>query len=224
MPQHIARPTGPGDFSGWTPHGAATAWQAWANDLQSSFVLTDLAAQRVRVTFENLPADAATVSRVSLVYLAAGDDVGSLRPVLRLSGTDDASADPIVPPTGGYLPSLASFDLAPGSVAWTVARRNALQGGADSVLAPIDPANALNLDSLRLVTDYESATVTVEDEQAARLVRIVGSARVVPVSGGAQVADVVGTPGAAQVRGTTAVRRVVGAARAVPIAGSPRDA
>lgn len=157
MPQHIALPTGPGDFSAWDPHGAATIWQAWANALQSSWAQTGVLGGKARVAFEPLPADAATVSRVSIVLLAAGDDHGMMRAVPRLAGADDVSAAAVTPPEGGYLIFIASFDTAPGGLPWTVARRNALQAGVDCVLAPDDLFSPLNVDSVRLATDYEPA-------------------------------------------------------------------
>lgn len=153
--QHVALPTGPGSFSEWTPVGAATAWEAWANDLQSSWALTTGAAQRALVTFEPLPGDAVTVSRVTLLGLWAGDDAGSLRPVLRLAGVNDATAPPTVPFSGGYQPFQQSYALAPDGGAWTVAKRNALEAGLFSVLAPL---TELLADSLRLATDYEVAS------------------------------------------------------------------
>lgn len=221
MPQHIAKPTAPGSFSEWTPVGAATIWQAWANELQDSYVITLLGNSRALVPFEALPAEAVSVSRVSLVALVAGDGVATVRLVLRLAGTDSLGAI-LTPPEGGYTNARDDFAQAPGALAWTVARRNAIEGGAYSLTAPL--GSPLNVDSLRLVTDYETATATQATEAAASPVRVQGSASAAQIQGLAPVARVAGSARIAQVQGSAAVARVVGSARVHPIQGGPRGA
>lgn len=189
MPQHIALPIGAGDLSEWTVTGAATAHEATADELNSTYLQTVLAGKRVRVAFGPLPVDAATVSRVSLVFLAAGDSVGTLRPVTRLGGVDDTSASPVMPPEGGFSAYVHSFDLAPDGGAWTVAKRNALQAGVDSVLAVADPGIPLFADTFRLATDYETATSSEAPPEPVASVRFPDTRAVdVPLPGSAQVA------------------------------------
>lgn len=164
MPQHIAKPTGAGDFSQATAVGAATIWQAWADELQSTYAIQDASDKRVRVGFESLPADAATVSRVTVLGLCAGDGAGLLKLVQRLAGTDDLSAGSFAPLEGGYQLFSASFDTAPGGLPWTVARRNALQAGFDTITSA-DSGSPFNVDSVRLATEYATAVADDPDPE-----------------------------------------------------------
>lgn len=159
MPQVILSPSGAGDSSGWTAHGAATLWQALADALASSYAHGEGAGTGFRVVCDALPAEAATVSRVTVVAAIAGDDLARCQHSIRLAGVE-SHGTPVVPPDGGTVLFSASFDTAPGGLPWTVARVNALQPGLDQLDDAIS-ANGMTAESMSLAVDYEPAITTV---------------------------------------------------------------
>lgn len=133
----ILRPTGAGAFSEWASTGAATGWQATASVSESDYAAAATGGLRDRYTFEDLPADATGVTSLSVYGSCAADagGVAATRYVLRLSGTESNGAT-FEPPDGGYAVFSTAFTTAPGSLAWTAARVNALEAGPDSVSGP----------------------------------------------------------------------------------------
>jgi hypothetical protein len=144
----ILRPTGPGDLTEWAP-SAGPAWAAVAA-ADALFISAAAAGLRERVTFEALPADVTAVASVT-PHGALGSELGDplARFSLRLAGVEEAGA-PFVVPEGAYGAQSTLFATAPGGLAWTVARVNALQAGPDTVDAP---AVSVAADVLYLVVD-----------------------------------------------------------------------
>lgn len=168
MPIHTARPSGPGDLTEWDSvnvSGPALAnWQAVAALSSNQFVIAPASGRRDRYVVPNLPASAVGVSLVTVYVLLAGDDVGEVRLALRLAGVESYGTA-VVPPNGGYALYFFEFPLAPGGLAWTVARRNAIQFGPDSV--SVGAGDAPNLDEAWIETSYVDpvATALITDRQ-----------------------------------------------------------
>lgn len=168
MPIHTARPSGPGDLTEWDSvnvSGAALPnWQAVSALSPNQFVIASAAGLRDRYVVPNLPAAAVGVSLVTVYALLAGDDASEVRFALRLAGVESYGAA-VVPPGGGYALYFFEFPLAPGGLAWTVARRNAIQFGPESVTA--EAGGPPNLDEAWIETSYVDpvATALITDRQ-----------------------------------------------------------
>lgn len=152
MPVAILRPTGAGSLTEWTPIGAATNWQAVATDVLGS-IAANSAGQRDRYTFDDLPADATAVTAFAVYGDCAGDDVGGMRYTIRLSGVESNGAA-FVPPDGGYVNFSTTFATAPGALAWTVARVNAIEAGPDVVDTS---GTGYGVDEVWLYVEYTSS-------------------------------------------------------------------
>lgn len=157
MPIDVARPSGAGAFTEWTSRnvsGAPVANHAAVSSGSSNqFVEALSAGLRDRYQVPPLPGTATGVGLVTIYALVAGDDVGTVRMALRLGGVESYGSA-VVPPTGGFQLVFFEFPLAPGGLAWTVARRNAIEFGPDSVMAPDDAGNPLTLDEGWIQTSY----------------------------------------------------------------------
>jgi hypothetical protein len=151
MPIAVLRPTGAGSLAEWTP-SAGTNWEAAAAS-GGADVSASAAGTRDRYTLDNLPADASSVTSVTAWARAAGDNLGgafSMRLVLDLGGTESLG-DAFFPLDGGYTPFSHAFPTAPGALAWTVARVNALELGQDVIDTTPD---LFLVDAVWLVVDY----------------------------------------------------------------------
>jgi hypothetical protein len=155
MPIAILRPTGAGALTEWTP-SAGTNWEAVAA-AGGAWVLASAAGTRDRYALADLPADATGVASVTAYASAGGDNLGlayTMRLTIRLSGVE-SSGTAFLPPDGGYATFSHAFATAPGALAWTVARVNALELGPDVVDTTAD---SFLVDAVWLAVDYTSAT------------------------------------------------------------------
>ncbi len=154
MPVVTLRPTGAGAFTEWTP-SAGTNWEAAAAHGGAN-VAASVAGTRDRYVMDNLPAEAAGVTSVTAWASAAGDNLGgafSMRLVIGLGGTE-SNGDAFFPLDGGYTSFDHAFATAPGALAWTVARVNALELGADVVDTTSD---TFSVDAVWLLVDYTTS-------------------------------------------------------------------
>jgi hypothetical protein len=153
VPIAILRPTGAGTFTEWavSPSGSNHAAVLAAG---GAFVFASAAGSRDRYTFDLLPGTATAVTSVTAWTTATGDSASStMRLTLRLAGVEDEGAA-FVPLEGGYVPFSTAFPTAPGALAWTVARVNALEGGPDLIDTTLD---FLACDEVWLAVDYETS-------------------------------------------------------------------
>lgn len=160
MPVTILYPSGAGAFQEWTVNGGGTAQAALAA-AGGSYLVAPSAGLRVRVALDDLPGAADTITSVmAFGLLAVEDDGPTARLVLRLSGAVSLGAE-FSPLSGGYSAFSATFPLAPDGEPWTVARVNALEGGADCVT--LATGNML-FDQFWVAVDYAEATLTAPPE------------------------------------------------------------
>ena len=159
MPVAILHPTGAGALTEWTAVAAATNWQAVSSDPAAS-IAANTAGQRDRYTFDDLPAGATGINSLAVYGDCSGDDVARMRFTLDLAGVESNGAT-FVPPDGGTLNFSTSFALAPGGVAWTVTRVNALTGGPDAVDGAFPD---LGVAELWLYVEYTTADDTGRED------------------------------------------------------------
>lgn len=152
MPVAILFPSGAGSLSEWNV-SSGTDFAALA--VGGAFLLSSTPGARVRVAMENLPGTATGINSVmqfGLLGADSGGDGSTVRLAVTLAGTDSLGAI-LTPPEGAYSEHSRSLALAPDGGAWSVAKVNALEAGADLVAAT---ANML-FDAVWLAVDYAEA-------------------------------------------------------------------
>lgn len=154
MPVAILKPNGAGSVSQWSVTGAATVWQALADESTATYASTIVAGNRFRVTMEDLPADAMTVTAVTLYSSLGQTGTATCKLALTLSGTDSLSGV-LTPPDGASTVLSASYALAPGALSWTAARVAAVEAGVDSLAAA---SVSMLAESMWLEVTYTTST------------------------------------------------------------------
>lgn len=164
MPVAILFPSGAGALTEWTASAGANYAAAGASG--GAFVFGISAGLRDRYALDDLPGDAVSVTSVTAHgSLGVFTDGPVCRLVLRLAGAE-SNGDPFSPLSGGYSTFSHTFAQAPGGLAWTVARVNAVELGPDLVSTLGDDALC---DLVWLSVDYTVAASDTPPEPFAEV-------------------------------------------------------
>jgi len=160
MPAFDLRPTAQGTYSnaGWVATGAASKWQAVADDSDASYINNSTAGSDTEsYTMSDLPGDAVAVSG-SVVFGSRGQSFTAdknLFPYVKEGGSELAGTV-LTHPTGSITDLTRDFATAAGGGAWTVANLNA----TELMLEQGNNTNILRLFRLRFTGNYTQAGAT----------------------------------------------------------------
>lgn len=220
MPTAILNPNAESPFTAgtWAVTGAATIWQALADDLPSSYAHDNVAGFPFAVLFESLPGTADTIVSVTL-KVNIGSDTGPGGTVyMQVTDADGAYSisDPFVVPDGGsstyeYSPAIPPGEFDPE---WTPALVNVLSGG----LAIAEEGTGTDgVEKMWLEVVYTEAGA-IEDTGALP-VKIVGAMPTARVNGTRASQKIAGSSPASRVSGSAPSKNLVGSAPVAPIRG-----